>query len=235
MATAEALYRTNLGLQGALGNRWGEAMALNNLGVVALATRDLGGAEGLITKALAIRRAVGDREGQITCLRNLGILELMKGQVTRSWDFHGQGLALAKETGHRTMEAECQFYVAELLRLQGRFPQARDGYLKVLELLPEGVTPGVRANAQAALAECRLRMPRPEAKEAERLLRTLPGKHTDSPFVHRAQAWEAFQLGDRARALRELELALADPKREAPELRGELEQTRARFQARMTR
>ena len=64
------------------------------------------------------------------------------------------------------MEAECQFYAADLERLQQRFREAREGFQKVLALLPEGVTPEVRANAQAALAECLVRMPRPDAKEA---------------------------------------------------------------------
>ncbi len=231
LGAAEGLYRNNLALQQALGNRWGEALALNNLGVVALAGRELAKAEGLLSRALGIRMAVGDREGQITCLRNLGILALLKGDAARSADFHGQALVLAKEMGHRTLEAECQFYVADLIRRQGQFPPARAGYERVLQLLPEGVTPGVRANALAALAECRLRLPAHEVKEAERLLGSLPAAHTDSPFVHRAKAWLAYQTGHGPEALAELEWALADPKRQAPELRHELEQTRARFQA----
>ncbi|HJW73762.1 MAG TPA: protein kinase [Geothrix sp.] len=231
MAAAGTLYQSSLNLQRDMGNRWGEAIALNNLGVLALMTRDLGNAEGLLTKALAIRETVGDTEGQVTCLRNLGILELMKGQIARSTEFHGRALDLAKKTGLRTIEAECQFYVAELHRLQGQFPEAREDYQRVLALLPEGVTPGVRGNAQAALAECRVRMPRPELKEGEKLLMALQGKNADSPFVHRAKAWLAFQSDRPTEALAELDLALADPRREAPELKAELEQTKARFLA----
>ena len=231
LSTAEVLYRTNLDLQRELRNRWGEALALNNLGVTALMAQDLPGAEGMFAKALATRESVGDKVGQITCLRNLGILALMKGQPAVSQAFHDRALELAQKTGLRTIEAECQFYTAELARLQQRFAQALAGYQRVLDLLPEGVTPEVRGNAMAALAECLIRMPRSDSKESERRLALLRPADSDSPYVHRAKAWFAFQSGQRAVALAELGRAMDDPRRQAPELRAELEQTRMRFQA----
>ncbi len=229
LGTAEALYRINLKLQQSLGNRWGEALALNNLGVVALMTRDLPGADGLLGRSLGIRAALGDRGGQVSCLRNLGILATMKGQVAEASDFHQRALALAKAAGLRTVEAECQFYAADLERLQQRFREAREGFQKVIALLPEGVTPEVRANAQAALAECLVRMPRPDAKEAAKVMASLAPGESDTPYVHRSRAWLAFKAGQRETALAELSRALADPRRQAPELRGELDQTRAHF------
>jgi len=105
----------------------------------------------------------------------------------------------------------------------------------VLDLLPEGVTPEVRANAQAALAECLLRKPRPDVKEATQRLANLPAGDSDTPYVHRAKAWLAFQAGYREAALAELGQAAADPRRQAPELRSELEQTRTLFLARAKR
>ena len=229
LPTAAALYRTNLGLQGRLGNRWGEAIALNNLGVVALMARDLPGAEGLLTKALATRQSVGDKGGQITCQRNLGILALMKGQEAEAADFHTRALELAQTAGLRTIEAECQFYGADLARLQQKFPQARVGFQRVIDLLPQGVTPEVRENALAGQAECLIRMLKPNAKEAQRLL-ALCSTKSDSPYVLRARAWLAFREGLTAAALEQLDRALDDPRRQAPELRVELEKTRALFQ-----
>ncbi|GLH67958.1 hypothetical protein GETHED_23220 [Geothrix edaphica] len=231
LGMAEAFYRNNLSLQQGLGNRWGEALALNNLGVVALMARDLPAAEGRITAALAIRESVGDRGGRITCLRNLGILALMKGDVAASTSYHSRALELAEASGLRTIEAECRFYGAELDRLQQRFPQALAGYQKVLELLPEGVTPEVRANAQAAAAECLLRRSRPELKEAEQKLQAIPAGTADSPYVHRARAWLAFRSGQREAALAELVRAAQDPSRQAPEIRAELDAVRASFLA----
>jgi len=226
LGAAEALYRTNLKLQQGLGNRWGEALALNNLGVVALMTRDLPGAEGLLSRSLGIRAALGDKGGQVSCLRNLGILATMKGQVAEATDFHQRAMALARAAGLRTVEAECQFYAADLDRLQQRFREAREGFQKAIALLPEGVTPEVRANAQAALAECLVRMPRSDAKEAARILASLAPGESDTPYVYRSKAWLAFKAGQKETALAELSRALADPRRQAPELRGELDQTR---------
>ena len=228
---AETLYRTNLDLQREVGNRWGEALALNNLGVVALMARDLPTAEGLVNKALVIRESLGDKAGQISCLRNLGILALMKDQPKVSAERHGRAMALAQEAGMRTVEAECQFYVAELARLNRQFDPARAEYQRVVDLLPEGVTPEIRGNAQAAIAECLVRKARPEPKEAERRLKDLQPEATDSPYVHRAKAWLAFQTGRHAAAMAELDLAIADPRRQAPETQGELEATRAVFLA----
>jgi tetratricopeptide (TPR) repeat protein/predicted Ser/Thr protein kinase len=229
LGTAEKLYRTNLSLQRKLGNRWGEALALNNLGVVALMARDLPMAEGMLPKALAIRESVGDQAGQITCLRNLGILALMQGRPPDSLALHSKALGLAQKSGLRTIEAECQFYVAELARLQLRFSQARAGYEKVIDLLPEGVTPEVRGNALAAQAECLVRAPKVDRKEAERRLALLRPLDLDSPYVHRAKAWLAFRSGQGVLALEELGRAMDDPRRQAPELRDELEETRDLF------
>jgi len=231
LGTAAALYQSNLKLHQGLGNRWGEALALNNLGVIALMTRDLPGAESLLTRALGARESVGDQNGQISCLRNLGILAQMKGQIQESVDFHGQALAKAKAVGLRTVEAECQFYGAEAERLQRHFKEAREGYQRVLELLPAGVTPGVRRDALAGLAECLFRQSRPDAKAAANLLAQIPSGSQDSPYVHRALAWSALRSGEREVALQEVAKALADPKRQAPETRAELDQLRAELLA----
>ena len=206
-------------------------LALNNLGVIALMTRDLPGAESQLARALAARESVGDQSGQISCLRNLGILAQMKGLLQESVDFHGRALAKAKAVGLRTVEAECQFYGAEVERLQRHFKEARVGYQRALELLPAGVTPGVRRDAQAGLAECLLRQSRPDAKEAARLLAEIPPGSLGSPYVHRALAWSALQSGQREVALQEVAKALADPKRQAPETRAELDQLRAELLA----
>ncbi|NTW87468.1 MAG: hypothetical protein HGB30_15030, partial [Holophagaceae bacterium] len=146
-------------------------------------------------------------------------------------DYHARALARAKAVGLRTVEAECQFYGAEVERFLRHFKDAREGYQRVLELLPVGVTPGVRRDAQAGLAECLLRQPRPDAKEAARLLAEIPPGSLGSPYVHRALAWSALRAGQREVALQEVAKALADPKRQAPEIQAELDQLRAELLA----
>ena len=87
----------------------------------------------------------------------------------------------------------------------------------------------------AALAECLVRRPRFEVKEAERRLALIRPSEADSPYVHRAKAWVAFKSHLRIQALEELGRALDDSRRQAPELRAELERTRADFQAEAVR
>jgi len=80
-----------------------------------------------------------------------------------------------------------------------------------------------------------IRMPRFDSKEFERRLALLRPADSDSPYVHRAKAWFAFLSGHQAAALAELGQAMDDPRRQAPELRAELERTRTRFQAATSR
>ena len=47
----------------------------------------------------------------------------------------------------------------------------------------------------------------------------------------RAKAWFAFQSGQRDLALGELDLARSDPRRQAPEIKDELDQTQAFFRS----
>lgn len=228
-AAAAGLYQNTLQIQRELGNRWGEALALNNLGVLALMSMDLPRAEALLSNALTIRKAVGDRSGEATCLRNLGILAQMKGNAQASAAYLAQALQFAQQAGLRTVAAECLFYQADLERMQRRFALAREGFQKVLALLPAGVTPEVRDNAQAGLAECLVRQPHPDLKKAGQLLAAIPPGSADSPIVHRARAWLAHASGQPALALTQLDQALADPQHDAPQIHAELEAVRAEF------
>src|SRR3990172_5913212 len=55
-----------------IGDRWGEAAALNNLGNVLLAQADYRQARALYAESLAIKRDLGHQEGGAASLDNLG-------------------------------------------------------------------------------------------------------------------------------------------------------------------
>lgn len=228
-SVAAVLYQDTFAVQEELGSPWGEALALNNLGIVALMSRDLPRAGTLLSRSMAIRESVGDTAGEATCMRNLGILALMQGDPALAAARQTQAMALARKAGLRTIEAECQFYRADLDRLQGRFRQAQEGYRNVLALLPVGVTPEVRDNAQAGLAECLVRQSHPDLAKARRLLAAIRPSDAGSPIVLRAQAWMAHASGQPAQAVAYLDKAILDPQREAPQIRSELEAARAMF------
>ena len=87
------------------------------------------------------------------------------------------------------------------------------------------------ARQQQQLRARLLRQPRPDAKAAANLLAQIPSGSLDSPYVHRVLAWSALRAGQREVALQEVAKALADPKRQAPETRAELDQLRAELLA----
>ena len=219
---AAARYREVLQTQSSVGNRFGEALALNNLGVVALTTGNLADAETTLGRALAIRQTAGDRAGLATSLRNLGILWLMKGDLEQAQTRYEEALTAAQACGVRAIEAECAFCLGDLLRLRQRFRPAQVEYHKALDLLANGVTPEVRAGAEAGLAECDARLAKGRLKEALRQLDAMAPAFQDSPYVQRARAWIQFLAGNRTQALDTLGRAQADPKRTAPEIQGEL-------------
>ena len=228
---AASRYREVLQTQSGAGNRFGESLALNNLGVVALTAGSLAEAEGHLGRALALRQATGDQAGSATSLRNLGILRLMRGDLAQAEVLFGRALACAQASGVKAIEGECAFCLGDLLRLRQRFLPAQAAYRKVLDLLPPGVTPQVRAGAQAGLAECEARLDPRRAREALRELEALGPACQTSPYVQRAKAWSRFLSGNRPQALACLELAQADPGHAAPELQGELAGMRRLFTA----
>jgi tetratricopeptide (TPR) repeat protein len=209
-----------------MGNRFGEGLALNNMGVVALTLGSLDEGAGYLNRALAIRVSMGDSAGRATTLRNLGILGLMKGDLEQAQGQFQQALDVAQGTGIHTIEAECRFCLGELHRLRQRYRPAMEEYRQAAELLAAGATPRVRAAALAGLAECEARQgPAVRRREARLRLEGLDKACADSPYVHRAWAWVHFLSGERARALECLEKAKADPTRMAPEIQKELAST----------
>ena len=222
-------YREVQQTQASIGNRFGEAIALNNLGVVALTSGNLVEAESWLAKALAIREAVGDQAGSATSQRNQGILWLMKGDLNQAQTRFEVALATARSSGVKTIEAECAFCLGDLLRLRTNFRRAQETYRKVLDLLAPGVTPQVRAGAQAGLAECEARLTPGRTRDALRQLEALEKPYQTSPYVLRARAWVQFLSGNRTQALEALALAQGDPTLTAPEIQGELAMMKREF------
>ena len=68
------MHRESLAIKIEIGNREGEAISLNNLGLIAEKRGDLDGAERLYRESLAIDREIGDREGEAKVLGNLGVI-----------------------------------------------------------------------------------------------------------------------------------------------------------------
>jgi tetratricopeptide (TPR) repeat protein len=88
-----------------LGDRLGQANALNNLGIVRLLPGDFRGAAGDLEQALVIYRDIGDREGQAEVLNETGTLHRVTGEPAEADACHQQALELARAIGSTPHEA----------------------------------------------------------------------------------------------------------------------------------
>ncbi|MEU0506276.1 tetratricopeptide repeat protein [Nocardia sp. NPDC005998] len=80
-----------------LGDRIGEATALDNLGFVHGRIGDYGDAADLHRQAVAIYREIGNRVGEANALNNLGIVQVSLGHYAESASLHRQALAIYRE------------------------------------------------------------------------------------------------------------------------------------------
>jgi tetratricopeptide (TPR) repeat protein/DNA-binding XRE family transcriptional regulator len=90
---------------GQLGDRRGEAGALNNLGDALQLSGDYPGATKTLTEALGIYRNVGDRLGEANALGNLGVVQYQTSDYTGATQALEQALGIYREIGDRLGEA----------------------------------------------------------------------------------------------------------------------------------
>ncbi|MEO0538534.1 MAG: CHAT domain-containing protein [Cyanobacteria bacterium P01_A01_bin.123] len=90
-----------LSIYQAIGDRFGEGQALNNLGLVYDDLGQYGQAIDLHEQSLVIAREMGDRITEGYALGNLGLVYDDLGQYERAIDFHQQSLAIEQELGNR--------------------------------------------------------------------------------------------------------------------------------------
>jgi tetratricopeptide (TPR) repeat protein/transcriptional regulator with XRE-family HTH domain len=104
---AEAIPRHTAAIEAArrLGDRVGEANALNDLGDVRWLTGDYPAATQALDQALGIYRELGDRLGQANVLNYLGIVRCLTGDYPAATQAQEQALAMYRELGERLGQA----------------------------------------------------------------------------------------------------------------------------------
>jgi tetratricopeptide (TPR) repeat protein len=103
---ARATYEQSRALFQALGDRWGEAMALFGLGAAALTLADdYDLAERWLSESLALRRALDDRLGIVETLTLVSMNARYAGRVAESEQLAREGYALATSSGNRRLIA----------------------------------------------------------------------------------------------------------------------------------
>ena len=123
---AEAITRHEAAIQAAqyLGDRLGQANALNELGVVRRMTGDYPTATQVHEQALGIYRDLGDRLGQAHALSHLGALRLGTSNYPAAAQALEQALVHYRGLGDQLGQAGALNYLGIVQRLTGNYPAA---------------------------------------------------------------------------------------------------------------
>ena len=120
-----------------MGDRAGEGVTLNNIGLV---YDDQGRYEEALAyyqQALAIAREVGDRAEEGTTLHNIGGVYHAQGRYEEALAYHQQALAIAREVGDRAGEGTTLTSIGLVYHAQGRYEEALGYYQQALAIRRE--------------------------------------------------------------------------------------------------
>ncbi len=123
---ADAITRHIAAVQAArhLGDRLGQADALNDLGVVRHLTGDYPAAAQALEQALGIYRDLGDRLGQANALNDLGKVRRAAGDYPAAAQALEQALGIYRDLGARLGQANALRYLGVVRRAAGDYPAA---------------------------------------------------------------------------------------------------------------
>jgi tetratricopeptide (TPR) repeat protein len=97
---AVAHYEESLALFRELGQGWGSAYTLANLGVATLGHWDLDRALALNEESLSTYKELGDKSGMALVLTNLGDVAWERSEEDRATALYNEALALHRELGN---------------------------------------------------------------------------------------------------------------------------------------
>jgi predicted ATPase/DNA-binding SARP family transcriptional activator len=120
----ERLWEHSLALYRVVGDRWGEASVLSDLGELSFNLSDYGRAKQRYEQSLALRRSLGDHMGIADALRGLGDTAGYQGRFEEAQRLARESVALLRDIGDRRGVANALFVSAWVLGLQGRFTAA---------------------------------------------------------------------------------------------------------------
>jgi DNA-binding SARP family transcriptional activator/tetratricopeptide (TPR) repeat protein len=138
-----------LALFSGIGDRFGAACALTNLGSCDWRQGRYAEAASHRRQALALYREVGDRLGEARALKGLGLVECRQGRYRLAAGHFQESLVLYGELGDRSNEARALVHLGIVDGRVGRYPQAVGHLRQALGLFREI---GDRSGAASALA-----------------------------------------------------------------------------------
>jgi tetratricopeptide (TPR) repeat protein/transcriptional regulator with XRE-family HTH domain len=142
---AEAITRHTAAAEAArhLGDRLGQANALNDLGHLRRMTGDYPAAARALKQALVIYRDLGDRLGQANALYDLGPIRWLTGDHRGGVQDLERALAIYRDLGDRTGQANVLSYLGSGRTMTGDYPGAAQAHTGALALYRDlGDRPG---------------------------------------------------------------------------------------------
>ena len=136
--TARRFFEQALDIRRALGDRWGAAMSLNNLGKVATEyERDPAAARKYLEESLAILRELGDRQGFALVLSNLGETLHEQGEYEAARTLFEESLVIQREIGDAYETAQSLYSLGLAATAMGDHTAARAYLREGLEIRRE--------------------------------------------------------------------------------------------------
>jgi tetratricopeptide (TPR) repeat protein/transcriptional regulator with XRE-family HTH domain len=157
---ADAITRHTAAIQAAqyLGDRLGQANALNDLGLARLLTGDYPAAAQAWERALGIYRDLGDRLGQANALSCLGELRRGTGEYPAAAQAQEQALGIYRDLGHWPGHAATLSHLGAVRLAMGDFPAAAQVLEQALGIYRDLGDRLGQANALTCLGDARRAM-----------------------------------------------------------------------------
>lgn len=134
------------------GDRWGEALALNDLGYVLARDRRWDEAGTALTKSVSLWRALGDAWGTPLTLNNLGMVQFQKQQPDKARESHEEALQLQLEEGDLWGAAESLKFLGELALDREDLAEASACFKASLDRLSAARRPQLQVDCLLGLA-----------------------------------------------------------------------------------
>ena len=153
----DAIIRDTTAVQAArhLGDRLGEANALNDLGGMRYFTDDYAGAAEALETALGIYRDLGDRLGEANALDNLGVVRWLTGDYAGAAEALETALGIYRDLGDRLGEANALDNLGVVRSLTRDYPGAAEAHETALGIYRDLGDRGGEANALNNLGDVR--------------------------------------------------------------------------------
>lgn len=116
------------------GDLQGQSMALNNLSLLEIASKNFAAAESYLLQALKLVSFTGDEHGQSLLLSNLAWNTLQAGNLKESEEFAQKALRLCNRIGDQRGEGKALLLLGEIAQKHGNVSDAETYYQSALNL-----------------------------------------------------------------------------------------------------